>query len=238
VLGCCPRRVDRPISDRAACPPERRSWRPTSNLRSCWAATPRRPRVLPRRVDRPISDRAACPTERRSWRPTTNSRSCRSRQAKASSSASNPPIQGLLPAASPLSCSPSAQSSTFSAPFLLLLQFNVYVASPAFARTRPTPHPNTTRRTTCRCAAQRPLAAFQLGPSDTTVAHAPPPRLLFREKHGVQNFNKFLRNLNSECSLFFIPPIDLAKSTPLCCLEPRKPHLSRHRAPSPSARNL
>ena len=141
------------------------------------AATPRRPRVLPRRVDRPISDRAACPTERRSWRPTTNSRSCRSRQAKASSSASNPPIQGLLPAASPLSCSPSAQSSTFSAPFLLLLQFNVYVASPAFARTRPTPHPNTTRRTTCRCAAQRPLAAFQLGPSDTTVAHAPPPRL-------------------------------------------------------------
>ena len=35
VLGCCPRRVDRPISDRAACPPERRSWRPTSNLRSC-----------------------------------------------------------------------------------------------------------------------------------------------------------------------------------------------------------
>ena len=179
VLGCCPRRVDRPISDRAACPPERRSWRPTSNLRSCWAATPRRPRVLPRRVDRPISDRAACPTERRSWRPTTNSRSCRSRQAKASSSASNPPIQGLLPAASPLSCSPSAQSSTFSAPFLLLLQFNVYVASPAFARTRPTPHPNTTRRTTCRCAAQRPLAAFQLGPSDTTVAHAPPPRLLF-----------------------------------------------------------
>ena len=35
AVGVRSRRVDRPISDRAACPPERRSRRPTSNLRSC-----------------------------------------------------------------------------------------------------------------------------------------------------------------------------------------------------------
>ena len=35
-----PRRVDRPISDRAACPSGRRSWRPTSILKSCRSARP------------------------------------------------------------------------------------------------------------------------------------------------------------------------------------------------------
>ena len=48
AFGFRSRRVDRPIFDRAACPPERRSRRPTSNLRPCRCCNAKtRARVLP-----------------------------------------------------------------------------------------------------------------------------------------------------------------------------------------------